>query len=230
MCCLADCGPFRIPGTLGGPAGSEPMRTVPAGIFRTSFSQIKPHGAEVVQYVPMGKVRTHYDNLRVPRTADQQTIKAAFRSLSQKHHPDKHPDDREKAEEIFKIINRAYEVLSDPVKRREHDEWIAREEGRPAAGIHGGASYGRAGAGPAGRRYDHARRGPGYGPYRESAYGAKRGRHHPMPGQRDSRSSSILKAMVLCKRVESSGGMIAFISMLSGVLAAATYAIVTLVQ
>lgn len=75
----------------------------------------------MVQNVAMGKVRTHYDNLRVARNADQKAIKAAFRSLSQKHHPDKHPEAREQAEEIFKMINRAYDVLSDPVRRREHD-------------------------------------------------------------------------------------------------------------
>lgn len=181
----------------------------------------------------MGKVRTHYDNLRVPRTADQKMIKAAFRSLSQKHHPDKHPDDREKAEEIFKIINRAYEVLSDPLKRKEHDEWIALQEGRGAGASAGKESPfgGRPHPASAGRRYDYARRASAYGSSRASAYGPGRsqrtGEHRPGTSVR---SSSILKAMVLCRRVESSGGMIAFISMLSGVLAAATYAIVTLVQ
>lgn len=180
----------------------------------------------MVQDASMGKVRTHYDNLHIARTADQKAVKAAFRSLSQKHHPDKHPEDRQKAEEIFKMIGRAYEVLSDPVKRREHDEWIAREEGRPS-GQHGKTPpYSRRpGAASASRRHEPYRRGSPYGPRTgpRTAY-----RQPPQPRQRQGASSSILKAMVLCRRVESSGGMIAFISMLSGVLAAATYAIFSL--
>lgn len=76
----------------------------------------------------MSKVRSHYDNLQVSRSASDSVIKAAFRSLAQAHHPDRIPEDRQNAERIMKIINEAYAVLSDPSKRREHDEWLAREE------------------------------------------------------------------------------------------------------
>jgi curved DNA-binding protein CbpA len=71
--------------------------------------------------------RTHYDNLQVSRTAGDCVIRAAYKSLSQQWHPDKHPNDVERAEKISKIINEAYRVLSDPMLRKEHDAWIARE-------------------------------------------------------------------------------------------------------
>ena len=75
----------------------------------------------------MGKIHTHYDNLKVARLAPQEVIRAAYKALSQKYHPDKNPGD-EKAARIMAILNSAYGTLSDPQRRREHDEWIAAEE------------------------------------------------------------------------------------------------------
>lgn len=75
----------------------------------------------------MPAIRTHYDNLKVARNAPQEVIRAAYRTLSLTYHPDKNPGNPDAAR-IMAIINKSYEVLSDPVKRREHDEWIAREE------------------------------------------------------------------------------------------------------
>ncbi|SFV10094.1 J domain-containing protein [Pseudoduganella namucuonensis] len=75
----------------------------------------------------MGKIHSHYDNLKVARMAPQEVIRAAYKALSQKYHPDKNPGD-EKAARIMAIINSAYGTLSDPQKRKEHDEWIAAEE------------------------------------------------------------------------------------------------------
>ncbi|KQQ32590.1 molecular chaperone DnaJ [Duganella sp. Leaf126] len=75
----------------------------------------------------MGKVHTHYDNLKVSRMAPQEVIRAAYKALSQKYHPDKNPGD-EKAARIMAIVNGAYTTLSDPQRRKEHDEWIAAEE------------------------------------------------------------------------------------------------------
>lgn len=74
--------------------------------------------------------RTHYDNLQVSRTASDRVIRAAYKSLSQQWHPDKHVNDVDRAEKISKIINEAYRVLSDPHLRKEHDAWISREEQR----------------------------------------------------------------------------------------------------
>jgi hypothetical protein len=75
----------------------------------------------------MAKIHTHYDNLKVSRGAPQEVIRAAYKALSQKYHPDKNPGD-EKAARIMAIVNTAYNTLSDPVRRKEHDEWIAAEE------------------------------------------------------------------------------------------------------
>jgi hypothetical protein len=75
----------------------------------------------------MAKIHTHYDNLKVARGAPAEVIRAAYKALSQKYHPDKNPGD-EKAAKIMAIVNTAYNTLSDPVRRKEHDEWIASEE------------------------------------------------------------------------------------------------------
>jgi hypothetical protein len=75
----------------------------------------------------MARIHTHYDNLKVARKAPQEVIRAAYKALSQKYHPDKNPGD-EKAARIMAILNSAYGTLADPMRRREHDEWIAAEE------------------------------------------------------------------------------------------------------
>jgi molecular chaperone DnaJ len=62
-----------------------------------------------------------YQTLGVPRTATREEIKRAFRKKARKHHPDVNPGDRT-AEERFKEINAAYEVLSDAEKRKVYDE------------------------------------------------------------------------------------------------------------
>lgn len=77
----------------------------------------------------MTKLRTHYDNLKVARDAPDFVIRAAYKTLSQKYHPDKNPDDV-RAARVMSLINQSYDVLSDPERRREHDAWIAREEAK----------------------------------------------------------------------------------------------------
>ncbi|MCL4481527.1 MAG: J domain-containing protein [Bacteroidetes bacterium] len=75
----------------------------------------------------MKKFRTHYDNLKVARNAPIEVIQAAYRSLSQKYHPDKNPNNTESVR-IMAIINHSYEVLSNENKRKLHDEWIKSQE------------------------------------------------------------------------------------------------------
>lgn len=65
--------------------------------------------------------KDYYKVLGVPRDADEQEIKKAYRKLAVKFHPDKNPGDRQ-AEERFKEINEAYEVLGDSTKRAKYDQ------------------------------------------------------------------------------------------------------------
>lgn len=65
--------------------------------------------------------KDYYETLGVPRTATEKDIKAAFRKLARKHHPDVNPGEAS-AGERFKEINEAYEVLGDPEKRKRYDE------------------------------------------------------------------------------------------------------------
>ena len=64
--------------------------------------------------------KDYYKILNISRGASADEIKKAFRKLARKHHPDVNPGDK-KAEARFKEINEAYEVLSDPDKRRKYD-------------------------------------------------------------------------------------------------------------
>lgn len=75
----------------------------------------------------MKRVRTHYDNLRVTRNAPPEVIQAAYRALCQKYHPDLNRDNPN-ATRIMAIINTSHDVLSDPVRRRQHDRWIVEKE------------------------------------------------------------------------------------------------------
>ena len=65
--------------------------------------------------------KDYYEILGVPRTAGAEEIHKAFRNLARKHHPDV-AKDKKGAEEKFKELNEAHEVLSDPAKRRKYDE------------------------------------------------------------------------------------------------------------
>ncbi|WP_373518333.1 DnaJ domain-containing protein [Pricia sp.] len=67
------------------------------------------------------KYKDYYKILQVDKNASQKDIKKAFRKLASKYHPDKNPDDRT-AEEKFKEINEANEVLGSPGKRKKYDE------------------------------------------------------------------------------------------------------------
>ncbi len=66
--------------------------------------------------------RDYYEVLGVPKTADEQAIKSAYRKLALKHHPDRNPGDK-KAEEQFKAASEAYGVLADADKRHVYDRF-----------------------------------------------------------------------------------------------------------
>src|ERR1700737_3591090 len=65
--------------------------------------------------------KDYYKILNVPREASSEDIKKAFRKLARQYHPDVAKDKKD-AEEKFKQINEAYEVLSDPEKRKKYDQ------------------------------------------------------------------------------------------------------------
>jgi curved DNA-binding protein CbpA len=79
-----------------------------------------------------------YRILGVSRGASEDEIRRSYRRLAREHHPDANPDDPG-AEERFKEIQHAYEVLSDPGKRREHDGRSRPSSGRPRPGRRGAA-------------------------------------------------------------------------------------------
>ena len=66
--------------------------------------------------------RDYYEILGITRNASQEEIKAAYRKLALKYHPDRNPGDK-KAEDKFKEAAEAYEVVSDPDKRRQYDQF-----------------------------------------------------------------------------------------------------------
>src|SRR5919199_6150702 len=85
--------------------------------------------------------KDYYKILGVDRKADDAAIKSAYRKLARKYHPDvnKGKDER------FKEINEAYEVLSDPEKRRRYDtlgpDWQRYAQQPPSGGPGGGVNY-----------------------------------------------------------------------------------------
>lgn len=86
-----------------------------------------------------------YQVLGVSQTADEDTIKKAYRKAAKECHPDTHPGDK-RAEERFKEIGEAYRILSDKQKREEYNARAAQKEQKSAAGRNS-AGTGRNGAG-----------------------------------------------------------------------------------
>ena len=81
--------------------------------------------------------KDYYQILGVSRKADEKEIKKAFRKLAREHHPDVNQGDK-RAEERFKDINEAYEVLSDPDKRAKYDQFGAQWQQYQSAGAQPG--------------------------------------------------------------------------------------------
>ncbi|MBQ9940480.1 MAG: molecular chaperone DnaJ [Clostridia bacterium] len=85
--------------------------------------------------------RDYYEVLGIPKTSTDDEIKKSFRKLAMKYHPDRNPGDKE-AEEKFKEINEAYEVLSNPEKKGLYDQYghagVDPQYGAGAGGGFGG--------------------------------------------------------------------------------------------
>ncbi|MEM1170064.1 MAG: DnaJ C-terminal domain-containing protein [Cyanobacteria bacterium P01_H01_bin.35] len=85
--------------------------------------------------------KDYYSILGLSKSASSEEIKKAYRKLARKYHPDMNPGDR-KAEASFKEVNEAYEVLSDPEKRKKYDQFgqYWKQVGSSGGGWPGGTS------------------------------------------------------------------------------------------
>ena len=126
--------------------------------------------------------RDYYETLGISKGSSADDIKSAFRKLARKHHPDL-AKEKKTAEEKFKEINEAYEVLSDSEKRKKYDEYGANWQhagngfgGAPGGG--GGGGYGGfpGGTGGQGDASDFHFGGTGYSDFFEQFFGTRRGR------------------------------------------------------
>lgn len=114
--------------------------------------------------------KDYYAILGVPRDASEQDIKTSFRKLARKHHPDV-AKDKKNAEEKFKEINEAYEVLGDPDKRKKYDKfganWKSGAGFEPPPGWEGSAGPGA--EGPQAREFHFS--GTGFSDFFEQLFG-----------------------------------------------------------
>jgi curved DNA-binding protein len=121
--------------------------------------------------------KDYYETLGVPRAASAEELKKSFRKLARQYHPDV-AKDKKKAEEKFKEINEAYEVLSDPAKRKKYDElganWKSGADFRPPSGwehFNGGQTFRGRGAG--GGDFETHFGGTGFSDFFEELFGAR---------------------------------------------------------
>src|SRR5438105_7480514 len=83
----------------------------------------------------------HYETLGVARGASEEDIRKAYRKLARKYHPDLNPGDKS-AEDRFKKVQSAYDILSDPKKRQMYDQvGFYSENGFPGAGAGSGRTH-----------------------------------------------------------------------------------------
>jgi curved DNA-binding protein len=121
--------------------------------------------------------KDYYEILGVSRTASDAEIKKSFRKLAREYHPDV-ARDKKKAEEKFKEINEAYEVMSDPAKRKKYDElganWKSGADFRPPPGwenFAGGPAF--RGGRPGAQEFEFQFGGTGFSDFFEQLFGSR---------------------------------------------------------
>ena len=95
----------------------------------------------------MASKRDYYESLGVPKNASDEEIKKAYRKMAMKHHPDRNQgDESKKAEEKFKEVKEAYEMLSDPQKKAAYDQYghAGVDPNRGGAGAEGFGGFAEA--------------------------------------------------------------------------------------
>ena len=119
--------------------------------------------------------KDYYRVLGVPPKATDEEIKKAFRTLARKYHPDV-AKDKKTAEEKFKELNEAHEVLSNPESRRKYDQlgadWKTGARPQPPPGRAGRRASGH---GASGEGYDFQFEGTGFSDFFEQFFGGRTG-------------------------------------------------------
>src|SRR5689334_11280653 len=91
--------------------------------------------------MPAPPKHDYYETLSVKKGASEEEIRKAYRKLARKYHPDLNPGDKA-AEDRFKNVQEAYDILSDPKKRQMYDQvGFYAENGFPGAGTGPGGSH-----------------------------------------------------------------------------------------
>src|SRR5206468_3474023 len=126
--------------------------------------------------------RDYYETLGVSKTATDDEVRSAFRKLARKYHPDV-AKDKKAAEEKFKEINEAYEVLGDPEKRKKYDQ-LGADWNRPGGfqpppgwqweGQQPGGGFHQWGGDGGGVQFEFG--GTGFSDFFEAFFGGGRGR------------------------------------------------------
>lgn len=135
--------------------------------------------------------KDYYKILEVERNASEEEIRKAYRKLARKYHPDLNPNNK-RAEEKFKEVNEAYEVLSDSDKRKHYDnlgsDWQHGGQFRVPPGFEGQFAGGRGGSSP-----EFHFEGTGFSDFFESLFGAGRfgGAQHSGENSFSSRGQDI---------------------------------------
>src|SRR5580692_5089553 len=164
--------------------------------------------------------KDYYESLGVPRTASADDLKKSYRKLPRLYHPDV-AKDKKKAEEKFKEINEAYEVLSDADKRKKYDElganWKSGAEFRPPPGYgntHGGQTF--RGGRPGAQEFEFD--GTGFSDFFEQIFGGARrgaggfGRGANFGGQQSAERGNDIEGDILVSLEEAMHGSVREVS------------------